>query len=206
MTMAATATTARMATQDRGANMARDDEFITIARVVKTQGRRGEVAVALHTDFPEKFAARKRLSAWLEDGSRRELALENHWPHKDGMVLKFAGIEDISAAEELIGSEVQIPRSERAEPASGAYFVSDLTGCTVCDQGREVGEITGVDFGSGEAPNLRVRCKAREVLVPFAAAYIERVDLEARRVDMKLPAGLLEIDGPLTADEKQRQG
>ena len=73
-------------------------EFITIARVAKTQGRHGEVAAELHTDFPEKFAERKKLFALDADGKRRELRLESHWLHKSYVVLKFAGVESIDTA------------------------------------------------------------------------------------------------------------
>ena len=184
--------------------IASDGDFITIARVVKTQGRRGEVAAELHTDFPEKFAERKRIFAWMKDGSRRELQLEDHWPHKGQMVLKFAGIDDISGGEELISSELQVPRSERAELETGAYFISELVGCAVFDHGRAIGTLKAIEFGSGEAPNLVIEGK-REFLVPFAEAYLSSVDTEAKRLEMNLPEGLLEVDAPLSKKEKRQQ-
>jgi len=87
-----------------------DTDFVTIAKVVKTQGRIGEVATEIFTDFPEKFAERKKLFALLPDDSRRELELEDAWPHKGQMVLKFVGVDSISDAELLIGSEIQITK------------------------------------------------------------------------------------------------
>src|SRR3954469_12087752 len=105
---------------------AASQEFITIARVVKTQGRHGEVAAELHTDFPEKFAERKKLFALDADGKRRELQLVEHWPHKSYVVLKFAGVDSISDAEALVGSEIQVPREQRAEVEACAAYVSDL--------------------------------------------------------------------------------
>ena len=73
------------------------------------QGRRGEVLAKLHTDFPERFEERRQLSGFAADGSRRELQLEEHWFHKGGVVLKFAGVDSISDAEQLAGLELQIP-------------------------------------------------------------------------------------------------
>src|SRR3954462_7532621 len=98
-------------------------EFITVARVAKTQGRHGEVAADLFTDFPEKFAERKQLSAWMKDGTRRELKVEEFWPHKGRMVFKFDGVDDMDAGEELIGAELQIPKNERAELEENAAYV-----------------------------------------------------------------------------------
>jgi len=181
-----------------------EGEFVTLARVVKTQGRKGEVAAELHTDFPEKFAERKRLFALQKDGARRELKLEDHWPHKGGMVLKFEGVESINDAEALIGCELQIPKAERAELEPGAAYISDLVGVRVFDRGREVGEIRDVQFGSGEAPTLVVQGE-KEVLVPYAEAFIRGLDLSGKRLEMELPEGLLELDAPLSAEEKGRQ-
>src|SRR3954467_2446284 len=128
---------------------AESQEFITIARVAKTQGRHGEVAAELHTDFPEKFAERKKLFALSGDGERRELQLEDFWPHKSYVVLKFAGVESITDAEALVGCELQVPREQRAALEAGAY-VSDLVGCEVLDQGRAIGTVKDVQFGAGE--------------------------------------------------------
>src|SRR6266576_2150139 len=84
-------------------------EFITLARVVKTQGRRGEVAVEVHSDVPDRLHAGLRVFALAENGSRRELQIDDAWPHQDLLVLKFAGIDSISDTEPLVGSELQVP-------------------------------------------------------------------------------------------------
>jgi 16S rRNA processing protein RimM len=182
-----------------------DDAFVTIARVVKTQGRKGEVAATLLTDFPERFSTRRRLFALSNAGTqRRELDLEDHWFHKEMVVLKFAGVDSINDAETLVGCEIQLPRSQRAELGADEFYVSDLAGCMVTDSGREIGRIKDVQFASGEAP-LLVLEGARELLVPFAAAYIEKIDLEHRQVSMKLPEGMLELDAPLNREERERQ-
>src|SRR3989442_4180762 len=78
-------------------------EFITLARVLKTQGRHGEVAVEVHSDVPNRFRERMHLWSLAEDGSRRELEIEDLWPHKGQLILKFVGIDSISKAEELAG-------------------------------------------------------------------------------------------------------
>jgi 16S rRNA processing protein RimM len=194
--------------------MTEEAEFVTIARVAKTQGRHGEVAATLLTDFPELFETRRKLFALGDSGrgsqssaaepNRRKLELDEHWFHKGMVVLKFAGVDSINDAETLVGSEIQIPRSERAALGSDEFYVSDLIGCTVTDAGREIGRVKDVQFGSGEAPLLVIQGE-KEYLVPFAAAYIEKIALEQTRLEMKLPEGLLELDAPLNQEEKQRQ-
>jgi 16S rRNA processing protein RimM len=140
------------------------------------------------------------------DKARRELEVEELWPHKGMLVLKFAGVDSISDAEELIGSELQVPGSQRSQLEAGWNYVSDLIGCSVVDQGREIGRIEDVQFGAGEAPLLIVRDAAKRLLeIPFAEAYLESMDVARKQVNMKLPEGLLEVNAPLTAEEKQEQ-
>lgn len=185
-----------------------EPEFVTIARVLRPQGRRGEVAAELHTDFPERFAERKRLYALTESGDHRQLELESAWLHKSQVILKFHGVDDITAAETLTGCEIQIPGSERAELEPGSAYISDLIGCSVADIGvnqRELGTIQAVQFGAGEAPLLVVKSGSKEYLLPFATEYVRKMDLEAKRLELALPEGMLDLDAPLTDEEKERQ-
>jgi 16S rRNA processing protein RimM len=180
------------------------DEFVTIAKVTKPQGRNGEVAAALFTDFPERFASRKHLFALFPDGQRRKIEVERHWFHKSLVVLKLRGVESIADAETLVGCEVQVPLSERAELEAGTVYVSELVGCVVYNDGLRVGTVQEVRFGSGAAPLLVVRGE-REHLIPFAGEYLREISVPDRRLEMKLPEGMLELDAPLTAEEKERQ-
>lgn len=177
------------------------------------RGRRGEVAAELHTSFPERFADRRELSGLAADGSRRELRLEEHWFHKGHVVLKFAGVESISDAERLAGIELQIPGDERVQLEAGAAYTSELIGCEVVNQTLSgllaVGSVAEIQFGAGEAPLLVVRAKTgggeKEFLVPYAQAFLRRMDLPGRRIEVELPDGLLDLQTPLTEEEKQRQ-
>ncbi len=173
-----------------------------LARILRTQGRKGEIFAALLTDFPEKFAERKRLWLMAEDDSTppREVELAHHWMHKRGIVLHFAGIDSISAAEALTGLIVAIPRPGRAALGEDEAYISDLVGCMLVDVAAgkpvEVGPIEDVDRSSGPVPLLVVRGPCDEILVPFARSYLRTIDLDARRVEMALPEGLVELNEP----------
>ena len=124
---------------------------------------------------------------------RREAVVEDSWPHRGLVVLKLRGVENISQAETLIGCEIQVPLSERLSLTAGEVYVSDLVGCAVFDRGAEVGRIAEVRFGSGDAPLLVVRAGNKEHLLPFAEAYLVKVDTENKRIEMDLPEGMLEL-------------
>ncbi len=181
--------------------------------MVKTQGRRGEVAAEILSDVPDRFAAGMKLLALPRESNtdrretdRRELELEDLWPHKELLVMKFAGVDSISEAKALVGCELQVPRSQRSELQAGWSYVSDLVGCAVSDHDREIGSIENVQFGAGEAPLLIVRdAGGRLAEIPFAEAYLDSVDVEQKQVRMKLPEGLLEVNAPVTTEEKREQ-
>ncbi len=146
-----------------------------------------------------------QLWALLKNGERRELKIEELWPHKSWLVLKFAGVNTIDDAEALKGAELQVPQSERAKLEPGWTYLSDLVGCTVFDAGREIGKVVDVAFGAGEAPLLVVRGSAPAAKlpyeIPFAEAFLEKVDIDRKQVKMKLPEGLLEVNAPLKKEE-----
>ena len=133
------------------------------------------------------------------------MELESFWPHKGRIVLKFAGVETIGEAESLVGCELQILASQRAALESDSAYVSDLVGCAVWDLDRQIGRVSDVRFGSGEAPLLVVSGGAQQYEIPFAKAFLEKLDLADKQIRMRLPQGMLEVNAPLTDEEKKRQ-
>jgi len=185
-------------------------EFIVVAHVLRPQGRHGEVLAEILTDFPEKFSERRQLWLGLEKNSqRREYHLANHWFHKGRVVLKFAGVDSISDAELLTGSLVQIPVEMRAELSPGAVYVGDLVGSQLVDvlgaRHPEIGQIEDVRQGVGAAPLLVVRRGGDEYEIPFAQEYVVRFDATRKILEMKLPPGLLDVNAPLSEEEKHHK-
>ena len=175
-----------------------------LARIRKPQGRKGEVFAEILTDFPDKFKERRQLwllpapaSAAAAAPAPRQVELLNHWLHKGGVVLHFAGVDSITSAEALKGMTVAIPREERAALGKDEVYVGDLIGCVLVDvagaEAVRVGEIENVDRSGGAAPLLVVRGEKGEVLVPFTKSYLRKVDLEAKLVEMALPPGLVDL-------------
>lgn len=186
-------------------------QWTWLARLRRPQGRKGEIFAEILTDFPEKFADRREL--WLlnegasasppsQAGSPRAVTLANHWLHKGGIVLHFAGVDSISAAEELAGLIAAVPRSQRVSLAEDEAYISDLVGCSVVDMAGGasvlIGVIEDVDRSAGEVPLLVVRGaggkSSPEILIPFAKSYLRKIDLEGQRVEMELPVGLVDLD------------
>ena len=107
-------------------------------------------------------------------------------------------MESITEAESLAGLIVAIPHAERAPLTADEVYIADLIGCTVVDVAaappRTAGEIENVERQPGAPPLLIVRGPSGEILIPFVQTYLRKLDLDARRVEMELPEGLLDLN------------
>jgi 16S rRNA processing protein RimM len=168
--------------------------LIAVGRVVRPQGRRGEVRLEPLTDEPSRLHdLRECHLVPPESGERR--AVEAVWFQGGAPVVKLAGCDGLDAAEALVGRFVAIPQEAARALPPGRFYAFDLVGCTVeTAEGVPVGVLA--DVQAGPAHDLWVvRAGARECLVPAVAAIVERVDLPARRVVVRPPEGLFELDG-----------
>ena len=177
--------------------LAEQSADITLARILRPWGRRGEVAAEILTDFPERI--RSFRSVLLFDGRNppRSVGLRSCRLHLGQAVLHLEGIDSISDAERLRGLEVRVPLSERAPLPAGRYYISDLVGCEVWESAQDfqtrLGTVKNVD-GSGDAFHLVVESAAGEVLIPMAAEICTKIDISARRIEVCLPEGLRDLN------------
>ena len=180
--------------------MSAPEGCIAVARIVKTQGRRGEVAAEILTDFPRRFEQLRSVLLEGPEGSTESVELEDAWLHKRQVILKFAGVDSISSAERLRGKHVLIPESQRVRLPAGTFYVWELEGCRVLRKtesgDEEVGKITEVE-PTGGAALLHVEKpegRRRELLIPLAAEICKRIDTDAREIWIEPPEDLLELN------------
>jgi 16S rRNA processing protein RimM len=172
-------------------------ELVTVARVAKPRGVRGEVACHLLTDFPERFDGLEELIAVFPDGRRERLTVEGHWLHGDRVVLKLEGFDSPEASAALAGCMLAVPESEAVELEEGEFFDWQLEGCRVVTVGgTEVGTVREVLHTGGEAPVLVILDGGgRENLVPLAESICVEIDVDAKLIRVDAPEGLLEVNG-----------
>lgn len=173
---------------------------LTLARIVRPWGRRGEVAAEIHTDFPERLTKLKE--AWLCDGNGRKpprpVSIRSCRIHIGQAVLHFEGTDSINDAEKLRGLELQVPFSDRAALPPDRHYINDLIGCEVWEQSADapLGPVREVTNAGGRAASwlLSVDTPRGEVLIPLAAEICTRIDTTARRIEVRLPAGLRDLN------------
>jgi 16S rRNA processing protein RimM len=196
-------------------------KFVTVARILRARGNKGEVAAELLTDFPEHLKTRTEIFLAVDSGcsrtsAPRKVAVRSFWidqNHPGYCVFHFEDINSIDDAEKLRELDVQIPWEQRAVLPSGSYFVTDLIGCSVfelpaatsvvssspCSLAEApalLGQVRDVYFpGEGQpgTPLLALETSANELLIPLAEDICRRVDVAARRIEVELPEGLRDL-------------
>ena len=166
-------------------------QFLTVARLVRTHGTRGELAAELETEDLSLLEPGAAVELWDGDQVRRRARIRDTRPHGDRLLVQFEGIDSLSQAEPLAGWTVQIRAAARPPAVRGSYYVADLVGCQVvdADSGRVVGQVQGW-METGAVPVLEVRDGKREILVPFAASICVEIDPANRTIRVRLPEGL----------------
>jgi 16S rRNA processing protein RimM len=194
-----------------------EQQFVTVARILRARGNKGEVAAELLTDFPTRLHEQKEVFLSANSGAPQKVTLQSFWVdrnHPGQCVFHFAGVSSINDAEKLRGCNVQLPWEQRAELPSGSYFVTDLIGCSVfevptatplvssspCSLAESpafLGRARDVYFpGEGQqgTPLLALDTPQGELLIPLAEDICQKIDLHARRIEVLLPEGLRNLD------------
>jgi 16S rRNA processing protein RimM len=170
-------------------------DYVTLARIFKPRGNKGEAAARDLCDDPDRFEDGTEISLLYPDKRREQRKIEHSWYHQGRLILKLEGVASISDAEELRGCEVQIPYVDLGPAPEGEHYDVDLVGCEVvaADSGRVIGKVEGLLEPGGQTL-LEVRQGKKEILIPYTPEICVTTDVEARRITVILPEGLEELN------------
>lgn len=180
---------------------------VTLARILRPHGRRGEVAAEILTDFPDRLTRLSSALLWDGKDDPRAAAIRGCWlslSRGGQAIFHFEGSNSISDAKRLVGLEVQVALAERVVLPAGTYYVTDLIGCEVfqerdgsAGQFADIGIVRDVEFTGKEipgTPNLLVDICTGELRIPLATEICKCIDVAARRIEVALPEGLLDLN------------
>lgn len=173
-----------------------DQEWIVLAKVLRSRGNRGEVLIRLETSDPGQFETGGSFTLRHPGGASRELVLDAAWQHQDRWVLKFRGVESIDEAEALRGFEVSIPADQRRQADDDEFFFNDLIGLRMLDQTsrEDIGQVESWQETGGPILLVVKTAAGEEILVPFIEPVCPVVDLEKGEILAALPEGLRELN------------
>jgi 16S rRNA processing protein RimM len=182
------------AATDARADAGSDSGTVEVGSVVRAHGVRGDVLVYPLSDLAERFAAGSQLWLTGRDGTRRAVTVRasaRQAPEK--LVVAFEGVDDRDAAEALRGARLEVAREAVPEAPAGTYWQFELLGCRAFDErAGELGEVVEVTDAGGGPLLVVALADGRRVPLPFVDRLLVGVDLAARRIDWRLPEGLIE--------------
>ena len=170
-----------------------------IARIGKPHGLLGEVTVQLHTDEPERRLAVGTVidtEATSGTGVPRALTVRSTRVHNGVWLVGFEEIPDRTGAESLRGTRLVVDAADVLPVAEedDVFTEEQLRGLAVVDPaGTVLGEVGGLELGAAQDRLVILLPDGREAQVPFVAALVPEVDLEAGRVVVDAPPGLLDL-------------
>jgi 16S rRNA processing protein RimM len=178
--------------------MANDPAHLVVGHLSKPHGTRGELVVWPLTDRPEEvFAPGRRLLLGTDAGEAghptREVVVEASRPHKRGVLIRLEGVTDRNAAEALVTRYLLIPAEETDALEEGEFYYHQLLGLTVeTAEGVVVGRVREV-YETDPTHLLEVKGEGAIHLIPLSRRIVTRVDVEAGRLVIEPPEGLLEL-------------
>ena len=170
-----------------------------IARIGKPHGLLGEVTVQLHTDEPERRLAVGTLidtEAAPGTGVPRALTVRSTRVHNGVWLVAFEQVPDRTGAESLRGTRLVVDAADvlPAADEDDVFTEEQLRGLAVVDPaGAVLGEVGGLELGAAQDRLVILLPDGREAQVPFVTALVPEVDLEAGRVVVDAPPGLLDL-------------
>jgi len=163
--------------------------LIRVGVIVNTFGIKGEVKVKIVTDFPEERFAKGQTLIIKEKNDLVELKIFSCRFHKNHALIMFEGFQDINLIEKYKGFELFIDR-DASEPLADGYYHDELLNLAVYQQGNLIGTVIKVEAYPAHSI-LRIKTDTKEILVPFVEAFIKKVDLKDKRIEVVLIEGML---------------
>jgi 16S rRNA processing protein RimM len=172
---------------------------LAVAQIIAAHGVHGELKAAILTDDPSRFDLLTRVFVGPDGAEPVPCGLEGCRLHQKWILIKLEGVDDRNKAETLRGQLIQVPSAEAMPLAPGEYYEHQIVGLEVWTaDGRHLGHVTEILYSPAHEVYIvqnpgaeSSKGEPREILIPAVASVILEVDLEAGRLLVELPAGLV---------------
>ncbi len=156
-------------------------DLLAVGVVTASFGIRGEVKGKSFSGEPAHFTALRE--AIFRKGDReKRLRIESARPHRQGVVLKIAGVDTPEEARRLVGFEIWVPRGQAARLGEGEYYTADLCRCRVWFEDELIGAVHAV-WDGGPSQLLEVKsASGKTFLIPFTDHFVGEVDVAGARI------------------------
>ena len=166
-------------------------KYFEVGQIVNTFGVRGFLKVRPFTDDVERFEEIKKVYICKKE-KLEEVEIEEVKYHKDMVLLKVKGIDDMNEAEKVKGLYLKIDRKNAKKLPKDTYFIADLLGLEVySDEGKLLGKVEDI-FQTGANDVYVVKDEmGKQLLLPGIPDVIKEIDLEKEKIIVHLLKGLV---------------
>lgn len=170
-------------------------KLISLGKITKNQGNKGEVRVAPYSDDLRRFELLDEVILVSPDQSEEiKKVVEDIWLHKNFVILKLEDINDIGEALKYRNYEIKIEQEELLPLAEDEFYVDDLIDSTVLlPDDRELGKVINVIDSSGGTDILVVKSNKKEYMIPMSKEYIKKIDIKAKKILIEPVNGILDL-------------
>ncbi|MBI3803303.1 MAG: 16S rRNA processing protein RimM [Nitrospirae bacterium] len=166
---------------------------ITIGTILKPVGLRGELKIALLTDFPERFEKCRDVTIKTKEGESQPVEIESVRYLSPFVYLRLKGHASLEDVEPLVGGSILIPDQERMPLPEGSYYHFEIEGLDVfLEDGTPLGTVERI-LQTGSNDVYQVRHGEKEYLIPALLSIVREIDLPKKRMVIRPPEGLLEL-------------
>ena len=167
------------------------DNYFTVGNIVNTQGIKGEIRIMPTVDDVMRFKLLNKIYVERK-GSIKEYEIERVRFHKQFVLLKLKGIDDMTSAEALKGSTAKITEDMALPCEEDEYYIKDLYDMSVItEDNTELGIITDILFTGANDVYVISPKEGRDILIPAIKDCILNVDIENKVMIVRIPEGLI---------------
>jgi len=166
-----------------------EPEFIAIGKILAPWNFQGQLKVAVHTDFPQRFAPSAKIYL-----NRQPTTIDSVVWHKGQALIKLSAIDSVEDAEKLRGVLIEVHHSQLYSLPEEQYYHFQLIGLEVrTTQGELVGNITEILTASSN-DNYVVSGSEDEILIPAIEDVVKSIDLDEGCMIIEPIEGLLNLN------------
>lgn len=166
------------------------ERYFVIGKIVNTQGIKGEIRLIPTTDNMEQFENLKEVYI-DKKGNLEPYEITSSRCHKQFVLLKLRGVDDMNTAETLKNYEVKVTEDKLKECEEDEYFVRDIYGLNVItDDGEELGTVENIMFTGANDVYVVRNAESKEILIPAIKQCILDIDIENKTMKVNLLKGL----------------
>ena len=161
------------------------NKYISVGRIAGVFGYQGWLKVIIYSGITDRFKGVKVI--YFREGDHFEgQILDDYRIQGDNVLLKLRQVDSRERAREFAKSEVYLPESQILELPEDQYYVHDIIGSRVLDEeGNAIGHIKDV-ISAGASDVFVIEADNREVMIPAVSEFIKEIDLEKKRVIVRM--------------------